>query len=152
MAVLQREEAVRYDCPHCRAKLEWSVGRWGGWVACPACARPAQPPRPRFVIPPPGPAPFEATKAGAALRAEEWIAAGDVPDPAWPVWSRGLSLPRPRTEPEPTALRTALAVGLGISLFLLLVAFLDQNGPLTGFSALIALVCFWGRMKLTGRR
>lgn len=152
MGVLQREEVVRYDCPHCRAKLEWIVGRWGGWVSCPACASPGLPPAPRLVVPTPRMVAREGVRAGAGLRAEQWIAAGDVPDPAWPSWSRGLVLPKPRTQQEPKARRAALAVGLAISLFLLLVAYLDQNTSLSGLALLVALVCFWGRMKLAERR
>lgn len=152
MTLLRRETVVRYECPHCRAKLEWTIGRWGGWVACPICERASEPPTPRLVFPTPREVAREGARPGAGLRAEQWIAAGDVPDVAWPSWSRGVALPRPRTQPEPRARRTALAVGLAISLFLLLVGLLDQNNQLSGAGAIAALLCFWGRIKLAERR
>jgi len=152
VTVLRREAVVCYECPHCRAELEWTIGRWGGWVACPACGRASEPPAPRLVVPTPREVAREGARPGAGLRAEQWIAAGDVPDAAWPMWSRGLVLPKPRTEPEPKALRAALGVGLAIALFLLLVGFLDQNTQLSGAAAIIALLCFWGRIKLEKRR
>lgn len=152
MTILRRETVVRYECPHCRATLEWTISRWGGWVACPACERASEPPAPKLEIPTPRAAVREGASRGAGLRAEQWIAAGDVPDAAWPMWSRGLVLPKPRTEPEPKALRAALGVGLAISLFLLLVGFLDQNSQLSGTAAILALLCFWGRLKLAERR
>ena len=149
MTALQREKVVRYACPHCRAGLEWRVGLWRGWVSCPACGRPGLPPAPRLVMPD---VVAPTREVGAGLRAEQWIASGDVPDASWPMWSRGQAPIQPRVKSESKALPSALAVGLAISLFLLLIGYLDQSTNLAGVAALVALLCLWGRMKFAKGR
>ncbi|MDG3006767.1 hypothetical protein [Paludisphaera mucosa] len=147
MSILQRETTVRYDCPHCRAALESVPGRWRGWLLCPDCGRPGLPPPPGLVLPP-----EELPESGAGLRAEQWIAAGDVPDEGWPRWSPGLPLPTPRPSPLTKAAQTAVAVGLALSLFLLLIGYLDQSPGMAVVAGLGALVCFWLRVRLGSRR
>lgn len=143
MNYLRAESVVRYDCPHCRAELESYVGRWRGWLLCPSCGKPGLPPPPRLLIP------AEPTPVtGAGLRAEAWIASGDLPDSGWPRWSRESEPLPPRPTGAVVTARAAMGVGLALSLFLLLVAFLDQNSSFAAAAGLTALLLYWLRLRL----
>jgi len=141
-----KEPLVRYDCPHCRVGLASVVGRWRGWLLCPACGKPGLPPAPlrarysyhqaRTLSP-----------EGAGLRAEAWIASGDLPDENWPLWSRGAPIRPSRPSRRESLVRTFIAAGLIVSLFCLLVGYLDRSGGVAGFGGLGTLIFLWLRVR-----
>ncbi|AMV36556.1 hypothetical protein [Planctomyces sp. SH-PL62] len=141
---------VRYECPHCRVELEAILGRWRGWLLCPACGKPGLPPSPGFAPPTPGDA--GGLAMGAGVQAAAWIASGDLRDPARPAWPARPVDPRRRLSPAARNVRRAAVAGLAVSLFLLLIAFLDQNARLAGAAGVLTLIMLWFLGRLDPRR
>lgn len=141
---------VRYECPHCRVELESILGRWRGWLLCPACGKPGLPPSPGFAFPTPRDPGVLAMRTG--VQAEAWIASGDLSDPARPAWPALPVDPRPRPSRAARNVRRAAVAGLAVSLFLLLIAFLDRNASLGGVAGLATLVLYSLLVRLDPRR
>jgi hypothetical protein len=131
-----------YSCPHCRAELEVHFDEWDGWLRCPVCTRPANPPVP----------------AGFRTDRQRRVVSNDDH-----VEQTATGLPRARVNLDgsqaalfgrlahTSPARLVFITGFVFSLFLALIAFLDQKATrlaIFGFSSF----CFFVLLLRTRRK
>lgn len=137
---------VTYNCPHCGVTLEAEDDGWDGWRRCPACGRPALPPKPDPQL-----RRDYAFDLDARASAEGEPGADGSADPIGSDPENVLEIPAASSPVIGTA-RLIFKTGLILSLALLLIFYLDQNSTNATIFGALAVIFFLLLLRFPKKR
>jgi hypothetical protein len=137
---------VAYNCPHCGVAIEAEDDSWDGWRRCPACARPALPPK----LDPE----LRRRQEYDVDRQSNGEREPGTDGPEDPIGSNSegvLQIQRPAS-PVIGPARLIFKTGFFLSLALLLISYLDQRSMNTVIFGALAVIFFLLLLRFPSKR
>jgi hypothetical protein len=136
-------DVVVYSCPYCRAELAASFDEWDGWLRCPVCARPSNPP---------APAGFRMASERLVLSSDLGVAQSGAKAADTTAFLNGSRPAFVERFAHTSPARLVFVTGLVFSLFLALIAFLDQKPTRLSIFGFLSIVFFFLLLRTPGKR